>query len=403
MKDEQEPDYEYDLPIEPPDDVIEELAEDFPGDSFLIDEDLSNETDTDIPANDLDRVTKPKAQASAVIDKPFVSDAVETLPNHLPKLASASDLLAQEDMPIEWLLEEIIPQGNIVLLAAPPSSYKTYLALAIGLAVAEGKPFLGRKTKKTQVIYLDKENPKLVLKERFKQLGGSSNFLIWPRWEEEPPNVGKKFKGSNFKYTDLIDKPSLLIFDSLVRFHAADENSATEMAKIMNTFRELCDEGKGDLTLLIIHHAGKKITSTYRGTSEILGGVDLAYTIKADNKKDAVTLECVKNRLIKEGTIDIKVEAAGDSLRFIDFTLENEKIKERAMESRLKEISGLLGKYIKENNNQKPNSGTFKKWIKDNMDLSPKLINECLKNGTGKYWKKEIGSDNAKLFNPIID
>src|SRR5439155_25835281 len=58
-----------------------------------------------------------------------------------------------------------------------------------------------------------------------------------------------------------------MVFDSLLRFHSADENSATEMKVAMGCLRDLVTAGA---TVVVLHHRSKSETSTYRGSSDIL-------------------------------------------------------------------------------------------------------------------------------------
>jgi len=59
-----------------------------------------------------------------------------------------------------WLIEGMLPEGYLVLLASPPKSGKTCLATAMALAIATGTPFAGRETKQGAVLWLSaEENP----------------------------------------------------------------------------------------------------------------------------------------------------------------------------------------------------------------------------------------------------
>src|SRR5579863_8087814 len=133
---------------------------------------------------------------------------------------------------IEWMVEGILPHASVTLLAGEPGSYKTWLALALLRGVATGKNFLGRKCVQTSVLYLDRENPLAVMRERLAVLGIESleGSRIWGGWlGDAPPAIG------DARLVEIArGRRPLIIFDSLIRFHAAaDENSATEMAAVM--------------------------------------------------------------------------------------------------------------------------------------------------------------------------
>ncbi len=154
---------------------------------------------------------------------------------------------------IEWMVEGILPQASVTLLAGEPGSYKTWLALALLRGVASGGNFLGRKCAQSSVLYLDRENPLAVMRARLAVLGieqsATADCRIWGGWlENAPPGIG------DFRILEIArERRPLIVFDSLIRFHAAaDENSATEMSMVMADLRALAvsrDRGAGLLRL----------------------------------------------------------------------------------------------------------------------------------------------------------
>ena len=67
-----------------------------------------------------------------------------------------------------------------------------------------------------------------------------------------------------------------MIVDSFIRFHAADENSATEMGRVMTDLRALANAGA---TVVLQHHKPKAEGTQYRGSSDIKAGVDVAFAV----------------------------------------------------------------------------------------------------------------------------
>jgi AAA domain len=93
----------------------------------------------------------------------------------------------------------------------------------------------------------------------------------------------------------------VLIIDSMIRFHRADENSATQMAPVMATLRELATIGA---SIIVLHHKSKGETSSYRGSSDIVTGADVALSLV---KRDGLLeLRTIKNRFAAEATVQIK-------------------------------------------------------------------------------------------------
>ena len=64
----------------------------------------------------------------------------------------------------------------------------------------------------------------------------------------------------------------MVIFDPLLRFHDADENSANGIGQVYAKIRQLIvDLG---ISVIIVHHTGKVPSRGGRGTSAIIGEYD---------------------------------------------------------------------------------------------------------------------------------
>src|SRR5262245_47664875 len=89
-------------------------------------------------------------------------------------LVSNKLLTTTEFKPPAQLLSPWLRRGSIALLHARPGTKKTYLALAIALAVSRGDSLLGWKPtvpgKARRVLYLDAEMPRWLLCKRLQQL-----------------------------------------------------------------------------------------------------------------------------------------------------------------------------------------------------------------------------------------
>ncbi len=240
----------------------------------------------------------------------------------------ASSLLAEMgDTPVDWLVEGLVPKGAVVLVAAPPGTYKTWLALCLARAVAEGTPFAGRACMESLVLYIDGENPKGLICERVRRVGTSPRLAFWPMWcKTPPPPLGDP------DYKSLAGAAPLIVFDSLVRFHNAEENSSTGMAPVMEALKAIAGAGA---TVLVLHHKGKGEAADYRGSSEILAGVQVAYTLrKLPHAKGQVELVGIKNHYAPEQKTALVFveEGEGGPVRFAAAELPGEREEESPRE-----------------------------------------------------------------------
>jgi hypothetical protein len=219
------------------------------------------------------------------------------------------DVLSLTAPKADWLVEDLLPAGSVTLLAGEPGSYKTWLALALLRGVDGGGLFLGRRCTETTVLYLDRENPLRVVQERLGVLGISApqRSRIWGGWlPDAPPAIG------DARLLEIAQqRHPLIVFDSLIRFHDSDENSASEMAPVMGCLRALAHAGA---TVVVLHHKPKSEGSLYRGSSDIAGGVDTAIAVSRDRTAGLLRFECFKNRFGEEFTLTLRPDlgASGD-------------------------------------------------------------------------------------------
>ena len=100
-----------------------------------------------------------------------------------------------------------------------------------------------------------------------------------------------------------------VVFDSLVRFHAANENDNSEMAQVMGRFIELARAGA---TVLVLHHTPKDSHIKFRGPQEILAACVCAFKVSKDpTDRRLVTLDQIKNRVAEERVFKIRLGSHG--------------------------------------------------------------------------------------------
>jgi hypothetical protein len=172
-------------------------------------------------------------------------------------------LIAQvETEPTRWLVKGLIAERSVNLLIAPPGGFKTWFGLSLAQAVSHGSEFLERATRRTKVVVLDFENPLSVIRERQEilQLEEGKRLRIWGHWlKDHPPSDGDR------RLLKLARRNHpLIIIDSLIRFHSANEDRADQMALVMEGFRILTDAGA---TLLLLHHPTQDDESCERQVS----------------------------------------------------------------------------------------------------------------------------------------
>jgi hypothetical protein len=283
-----------------------------------------------------------------------------------------------ETEPTRWLVKGLIVEGSINLLIAPPGGFKTWFGLCLGQAVSQGIEFLGRTTRRTSVVILDLENPQSAIRERLEILQSreGKRLRIWGHWFKlRPPLDGDR----RLHRIARRDQP-LIIIDSLIRFHSANEDKADQMATVMAGFRELTDAGA---TVLLLHHPAKAAKSKYRGSSDILAGVDAAFEL-AEGKNDTLKLECFKHRYIQEPTLNIRPDFKNGCFEVVDDPSNTMSVAVR------EKIIGVIERH----------PGITQKDLLRKARLPETNGRKALQQGDGIHWISKRGKGKTRRYYP---
>ena len=235
--------------------------------------------DIALPTTPTPPITPPQSPAPFDLtdeDEQPDPDVFEPGINGVPIIAPFSHW---RDMPPpEYVIEGLIEHGGLSAIIGPPGVGKSSVALDMACHIATGKPWQGRKSLKTRVLYLPGEGlsgavqrvkawgyehdvPDAVLDDGLRlgnsiiQLGASSE--AW---------------GMLAEYV-IRQRIGLIIFDTFARMSLGiEENSATEVGRAIVRFdqmRRLTNSG-----LLIVHHTAKGNPSAARGSSALNGALD---------------------------------------------------------------------------------------------------------------------------------
>jgi hypothetical protein len=235
------------------------------------------------------------------------------------------------EVQMSFLVEDLLLEAGVTMLSGESGDGKSTFALALAGAVAQGQLFLGRRTEQRPVLYLDRENPVFIVKDRLYRLQIPEipdQLKIWGTWWDghNPPGPAHAAVLAFARKA----KP-LIVFDSLIAFGNCDENSSNEMRAHMRLYRNLAALGA---TVLIIHHRSDKGQSDYRGSSDIRANVDGAYVLTRDDGSTAadrlgrLLLRPYKTRGLPEKSM--RLEFGGNAFLPVDAPLRrpSEIIKE---------------------------------------------------------------------------
>lgn len=169
------------------------------------------------------------------------------------KPQSASDMLAREPQPIEWVWDKYIAQGDLFIFAAFMKVGKSTLIYPLVIAVARGIPFLGFKTKKGGVLILAVEEHPRDVELRLRKLGMTPDDPIYIHAGPLPNNEGELEAIRRFIQEKGI---SLVLIDSLPYWWSIkNENDNAEIIAALKPLLELARQTGAAVGL--IHHESK--------------------------------------------------------------------------------------------------------------------------------------------------
>lgn len=220
--------------------------------------------------------------------------ASQEIPDKLHyKITTIDEILNYPD-PLH-LISEIIIKEILIIIASYAGVGKSIIALSIAKAFLTGQPLWGKfpVLEQGSVLLIDEETPRPFLKERIPRM----------RFDRGLPFYVIHFQGVKIDtdegmeaLEEALDKinPKVLIIDSFIRIHSADENKTKDMARVMDRLRKIVNRG---LTVILIAHHGKgqdrPAEEKLRGVSEIPAGIDIEYSVvdKSDGEAGVKILE----------------------------------------------------------------------------------------------------------------
>jgi len=211
-------------------------------------------------------------------------------------LSNAAELLAKPEPKIEWLIENIWVDKARGLIAGNPGVGKTWLALDMLISVASGQLCMGKyPTKRGAVLLVEEEGSELNLSRRLHSMARarglqhadlSNLHLLTRQFTKIPTDAAELFHliaGLDIK---------LIVFDSLRRFHNAEENSSSEMQPVLDSFARL--NAMTEASIVLIHHLSKgsrdvdrrPIFERLRGSSDFWAWRDCLIGVEGEEEAD---------------------------------------------------------------------------------------------------------------------
>ena len=233
-----------------------------------------------------------------------------------------------QERPISWAVKGLFPQKGLGLIYGASGAGKSFLALDLAAAIAEGRAWFGHRTKASPVTYLCLEGAGGFLGRiraweaaNGRPLTSLVGFIQEPFSLLNPENVHELRKAiRQFAKSNACDLgPLVIVIDTLNRaMPGGDENSSSTMSAALEAC-SLISETSDGLTL-VLHHVGKDPDRGARGHSSLIAAADASLVVVRSGKGRFWEAKKVKDGL--DGTrgdfeldaVTLGVDADGDEI-----------------------------------------------------------------------------------------
>lgn len=244
-----------------------------------------------------------------------------------------------------WIIHKIVPHAEIAAIYGESGAGKTFLAVDMGLSIAQGIDWLGRKTKQGRVVYivaegaggfrnrleayaLDKDVD--IASIPFHVIPAAPNFLDKPDCVKVARTVIRDIGKTEVIFVDTLSQVTI----------GGNENAAEDMSKAISNCKKI-HEATGALVILI-HHAGKDLERGLRGWSGLKGALDANIEVlKGDGELRTMRVEKLKDGRdgdawsfrLKEIQLPVQdLDEEPESSPVVDFIGVSSNIKKRKLE-----------------------------------------------------------------------
>lgn len=157
---------------------------------------------------------------------------------------------------IEWLVEDFLPVGYLVVVGGTSKAGKTCLLTSLALHVADGQDFLGMATSQSPVLWCALEETETERRIALECYDGQPDAL----WTSHAKvNIDQADGIAALRYWVRKTGAKLLVIDPLYGAHSADNlTDGTSARRVLQPLKDLCREER--LTALVIHHLNKAVS-----------------------------------------------------------------------------------------------------------------------------------------------
>lgn len=205
----------------------------------------------------------------------------------------AAQLLAKHFDRLHAPVEGLIVEG-LTMLCGSSKIGKSWLVLSMCLAVASGRPFLGRRTERGEVLYLALEDSERRLKERIEKLGETPDDGL--SFATQSRDLESGLLEDLGEWVEQAQRPRMIVVDTLQKVRGVMPSKSNAYAVDYSVIGRL--KGFADthhVAVVLVHHLNKMrdVNDPYdriSGSTGLMGAADTTILVARDRKSDDATV-----------------------------------------------------------------------------------------------------------------
>lgn len=229
-------------------------------------------------------------------DAPAAPGTPAKAPNKMRfAFSQAADYLNRK--PVTWLVKKVLPHGDVGAIFGESGAGKSFFALDLVMAIAQGTPWKGHDVKQGTVAYVCAEGAGgfTVRLRAYAEHHGIDLALSPMHILGDAPNFLEKTDIKDLLAAlRMLPGLSVIVVDTLAQVTAGgNENSGEDMGRALAHCKTL-SKGTGAMVLLVAH-SGKDSTRGLRGWSGIKGALDVEILVERSDKYRSATVTKMKD------------------------------------------------------------------------------------------------------------
>ncbi len=201
----------------------------------------------------------------------------------------------------DWLIPQFIECDSLITLFGDSGTYKSFCAIEIGLSVAHGVLFQGRRTRQGAVFYICGEGQGGIARRIeawhiHKEIDVDAPFYLTTVAAQLSDRESADAISSAVQEIAELNnvEPILIIVDTLsANLGQGDESSNSDIARFLNNLNTYLRAPHG-ASVLVVHHVGHGDKSRERGAYAIRGNTDCRIKVERVPGENVITLTCHK-------------------------------------------------------------------------------------------------------------